>query len=413
MAYNSHGFKRYLILNMISHLGPISRTELIELTDYRPASVTEIIKELLEERLIVESGHASVGHGRKRTMLSLNTGHLCAVGLSFTNEFVNIILSRADGSIVQQLEQPIATDASREDLVGHIIARIQWLLENHNDKRIIGIGISEPLFDPTAYRYGSSLAANYSHFNDWISLSLKPQLEARFAVLVESYSSVTLPAMAEQRFGVAKGMRNFICVELSNGIGSSICCNGMPVAGANGMAGELGHTVIEYGAKTKRLCYCGKPDCVEADTAYPALVSAIMDAMDRGVFTSLAPGKPITVERIREALDNGDRMCMHLVREAAVRIGLVIANAVNLLNPELVVLHGFMLKLGDYFLQHVEQSLRENVLTIAADFQLKTSDAMESLLPLGAVAEIFTAYLRSNDYEWVYQLTNSDTGGKL
>ena len=267
MAYNSHGFKRYLILNMISHLGPISRTELIELTDYRPASVTEIIKELLEERLIVESGHASVGHGRKRTMLSLNTGHLCAVGLSFTNEFVNIILSRADGSIVQQLEQPIATDASREDLVGHIIARIQWLLENHNDKRIIGIGISEPLFDPTAYRYGSSLAANYSHFNDWISLSLKPQLEARFAVLVESYSSVTLPAMAEQRFGVAKGMRNFICVELSNGIGSSICCNGMPVAGANGMAGELGHTVIEYGAKTKRLCYCGKPDCVEADTA--------------------------------------------------------------------------------------------------------------------------------------------------
>ena len=97
MAYNSHGFKRYLILNMISHLGPISRTELIELTDYRPASVTEIIKELLDEKLIVESGQASVGHGRKRTMLEINKGHLCAVGLSFTNEFVNIVLSRVDG----------------------------------------------------------------------------------------------------------------------------------------------------------------------------------------------------------------------------------------------------------------------------------------------------------------------------
>ncbi len=413
MAYNSHGFKRYLILNMISHLGPISRTELIELTDYRPASVTEIIKELLEEKLVIESGHASVGHGRKRTMLSLNTGHLCAVGLSFTNEFVNIVLSRADGSIVEQQTQPIAADASREDLVGHIIDRIEEILKGHTDKRVIGIGISEPLFDPTAYRYGSSLAANYSHFNDWISLSLKPRLEGRFSVMVESYSSVTLPAMAEQRFGVARGVQNFICVELSNGIGSSICCNGMPVAGARGMAGELGHTVIEYGTKAKRLCYCGKPDCVEADTAYPALVSAIMDAMDRGVFTALEPGKPITVESIRKALDSGDRMCMHLVREAAVRIGLVIANAVNLLNPELVVLHGFMLKLGDYFLQHVEQSLRENVLTIAADFQLKTSDAMETLLPLGAVAEIFTAYLHSNDYKWIYQLTNSETGGKL
>ena len=68
VAYNSHIFKRHLILNIISHLGPVSRTELIELTDYRPASVTDIIKELLDEQLIVETGSVSVGHGRKRTM---------------------------------------------------------------------------------------------------------------------------------------------------------------------------------------------------------------------------------------------------------------------------------------------------------------------------------------------------------
>lgn len=413
VAYNSHRFKRYLILNLISHLGPISRTELIELTDYRPASVSDIIKELLEEKLIIESGQTSAGHGRKRTLLSINKGHLSAVGLSFTNESVNIVLSRIDGSIVEQTSLAIHAEKTKEALVIAIIDQIAQLLENYEDKRIVGIGICEPLFDPTAYRYGSSLASNYSHFNDWISLSLKPRLEQKFDLLVESYSSVTLPAMAEQRFGAAKGAQNFICVELSNGIGSSICCNGMSVPGAKGMAGELGHTVIEYDTKNKRLCYCGKPGCVEADTAYPALVGSIMDALERGVFSSLVPGKPITVDAIREALDNGDRMCMHFVREAACRIGLVIANAVNLLNPELVVLHGFMLKLGDYFLQHLEQSLRENVLTIAADFQLKVSSTMEALLPLGAVAEIFSSYLRSNDYKWVYQLTNSDTGGKL
>lgn len=413
VAYNSHGFKRYLILNLISHLGPISRTELIELTDYRPASVSDIIKELLDERLIIESGHASVGHGRKRTMLEINRSHLCAIGLSFTNNFVNIVLSRADGSIVDQTCNPMDEDISKEVLVADIVRQIEMLLRAHQDKLVVGVGISEPLFDPTAYRYGSSLAANYYHFNDWIKLSLKPKLEAQFGLLVESYSSVTLPAMAEQRFGAAKGAQNFICVELSNGIGSSICCNGMPVAGAKGMAGELGHTVIEYGVKSRRLCYCGKPDCVEADTAYPALVCAIMDAVDRGVLSSLTPGKPITVEAIREALDGADRMCMYFVREAANRIGLVIANAVNLLNPELVVLHGFMLKLGDYFLQHLEQSLRENVLTIAADFQLRVSDSMETLLPLGAVAEIFSSYLHSNDYKWVYQLNHPTTGGNL
>jgi hypothetical protein len=72
-----------------------------------------------------------------------------------------------------------------------------------------------------------------------------------------------------------------------------------------------------------------------------------------------------------------------------------------------------MLELGPYFLQCLEQSMKENVLTIASNFDLRISDSMETLLPLGAVAEIFSSYLHSNDYQWVYQLNKSETGGKL
>ena len=412
VAYNSHAFKRYLILNIISHLGPISRTELIELTDYRPASVSDIIKELLDENLIVETGFSSCGYGRKRTMLEINKALLCAVGISFTNESVSYVVSDVDGNILSKDVSEIKGDIAREGLILDVTEQVGSLLQRYSDKRIVGIGISEPLFDPTAYQYGSSLVSNYLHFNDWIHLALKPRLEETFGLLVESYSGVTMPAMAEHRYGAARGVQNFICVELSNGIGSSICCNGMPIAGANGVAGELGHTVIEYGERRK-LCYCGKPGCVEVETAYPALVSAIMSGINQGVFTVLKPGAPITVESIRQALDGGDKMCMHFVKEAALRIGVVIANAVNLLNPELVVLHGFMLELGPYFLQCLEQSLKENVLTIASNFDLRISDSMETLLPLGAVAEIFSSYLHSSDYQWVYQLNKPDSGGKL
>ena len=393
-------------------MGPISRTELIELTDYRPASVSDIIKELLDENLIVETGFSSNGYGRKRTMLEINKQYLCAIGISFTNESVSYLVSDVDGNIISKDVCPIHNVDSKEDMIRNVTQQVARLLERYSDRRIVGIGISEPLFDPTAYRYGSSLVSNYLHFNDWIRLSLKPKLEESFGLLVESYSGVTMPAMAEHRYGAAKGVQNFICVELSNGIGSSICCNGMPIAGANGVAGELGHTVIEYGDRTK-LCYCGKPGCVEVETAYPALVNAIMSGINQGVFSVLKPGAPITVESIREALDGGDKMCMHFVKEAALRIGVVIANAVNLLNPELVVLHGFMLELGPYFLQCLEQALKENVLTIASSFDLRISDSMETLLPLGAVAEIFSSYLHSNNYQWVYQLNKPDSGGKI
>ena len=413
MSYNSYSFKRHLILNVISHLGPISRTELIELTDYRPASVSDIIKELMDEQLVTETGFSSVGHGRKRAMLEINKDHICALGISFSSDSVSYVVSKIDGSILARSTGTIHPELTRDSLVEEIVRQVKALLRQYEDKLMVGIGISEPLFDPTTYQYGGSLTANYVHFNDWIRLDLKPRLEMELGLRVESYSGVTMPAMAEQRFGAAKGVQNFICVELSNGIGSSICCNGMPVSGAKGVAGELGHTVIERGKSKNRLCYCGKPDCVEVDTAYPALVTAIMEALNSGVFSALRPGEPITVASIRKALENGDRMCMHYVKEAAQRLGVVIANAVNLLNPELVVLHGFMLELGTYFLGHLEQALRENVLSIAADFELKISDSMEMLLPLGAVAEVFSSYLHSSDYQWVYQLTNPDLGGSI
>ena len=285
-------------------------------------------------------------------------------------------------------------------------------MDLYRDKEIVGIGIGEPLYDPTSYQPEYSLLTNYLHYNDWVKLGLKPRLEELSGLQVETYSGVVLPTMAERHYGAAKGVDNFICVELSNGFGSSLCINGSPVSGATGRAGELGHTVIDFGSATQKLCFCGKPGCVETMTAYPALAAQLSTAMEQGVFSSLGshmdPEKGITVDAIRKALDEGDRMCLHYVKAIAVRLGVAIANAVNLLNPELVVLYGFMIGLGDCFLQPLEQAIRENAISVASDFDLRVSPTLEQNFPLGAVAEIFSSYLRTDDYKWVYQLQHSD-----
>ena len=258
----------------------------------------------------------------------------------------------------------------------------------------------------------ASFLITVNRINDWVRFSLKPRLESVSGLRVETYSGVILPAMVERYYGTAKGVDNFICVELSNGIGSSLCLNGIPVSGATGRAGELGHTVIDCGSANQNLCFCGKPGCVEMQTAYPALTAQLIDAMDKGVFSTLGshmdPEQGITVEAIRRALDDGDRMCMHYVKSISQKLGIAIANAISLLNPQMVVLYGFMTGLGDYFLQQLEQAIRENTLSVACDFELCTSPYLEENLPLGAVAEIFSSYLRTDDYKWVYQLQLSD-----
>ncbi len=407
MLRDSYSLKRDLILNLISHLGPISRTRLAALADCRPASVSEIIKELLEEKLIVEAGSYSAGHGRRRVMLQMNWAYLCGLGVAFSGDCVILLAAQMDGVVLQQREIPLNRNISREEQIGEISRQVQQMLAAFPDKRMVGVGIGSPLHDPTGYVREQPLLVNYAHYNDWVHMGLKPRLEKETGLPVEIYSGITLPAVAEQRFGAAKGVEDFLCVELSNGIGSSICCNGIPVAGSAGVAGELGHTVVTLGQQ-ESLCYCGKSGCVESGTAYPALAEQIRQALTRGVFSSLKADEELTVSAIGRALDEGDRMCTHYVKGIAQKLGAAIANAVNLLNPELVILYGFMLELGDVFLQALEQSIRENVVPVAADFRIHASVSQQTILPLGAVAQVYSSFLNSKDYRWVYHLRPGD-----
>lgn len=405
MADSRQSSKRDCILNMIHHLGPISRTELIELTDYRPATVSEIIKELMDEGLVVESGHVSSGLGRKRVMLEIHYSRICAISIAITAQSVIYVAAQLNGEILRKLEVSVDPALPKLQLSEQIAGQLQGLLAEFADKEIVGIGICEPFYDPARYRSDDPELHGHAQFNRWIHQDLKQRLDAISGKHTQIFSPVILPVVAEQRYGTARDAQNFICVELSNGIGASICCNGRPVAGAHGVAGELGHTVIDSSSLDAPLCYCGKPGCVERTTAFPALQAQIQSALDRGVFSVLRGCGALTVQQVRRALDAGDRMCRHYVKEAAVRLGAAIANAVNLLNPELVVLYGFMLELGEYFLQNLELSIRENTVLLAGDFRICTTSSMENLLPLGAVAELFTTYLKMDDYKWVYQLS--------
>lgn len=412
MSQDTSNHRRGLILNMINHLGPISRTELISLTDYRPATVGSIVAQLLEEQLCLETGYHSAGHGRKRIMLEINNKRLCAIGISFSSHSVNYIVAQADGNILHKSETRIPADISKRELAKAIKDHVQTLLTLFPQRRIIGVGICNPLYDPLSYEAAGPVLANYVHFNDWIQEDLTPMLEALGQLTVQSFSGVTMPALAEQRFGVAKGMDHFLWIELTNGIGASIFCNGSVYGGANGVAGELGHTVINHNSTNQKLCYCGKPGCVESSTAYPALIGAIRKSLADGVFSVLntyhSNPEDITVQDLRQALEEGDRLCIYHVKNVAQQMGIAIANAVTLLNPQMIVLYGFMLELGDYFLQQLETAIRENVLSLASNFEIRVSGALESIMPLGAVAEIFSDYLKMDDYRWVYQMQKAE-----
>ncbi|MCQ2437340.1 MAG: ROK family transcriptional regulator [Clostridia bacterium] len=410
MSFDYYSQKRFLILNVINHLGPISRTELIELTDYRPASVGAIIKELLDEGLIIESGRSASGHGRKRVLLSINHKRICSIVISVLYHEITFLFTQSDGSILHQMTMALPNGQTPSMIIDKIEDTIKQLLTRFADRIICGIGICEIPYDPTHYRTDSTLLSGYNDYNGWIHTELKPRLEKLTNMTVNIYGSGTLPVLAERRYGMARNEENFFCVQLDNGIGTSICCNGRPVAGADGAAGELGHTVIDL-SSNQQLCYCGKPGCLESGTAWPALAADIQAALTKGVFSSLNSyhdrNESITVDDVRRALDEGDQLCIYYVKNAAVRMGVGIANMINILNPRIVVLSGFMLGLGPFFLDHLEASIRENVVVVARNYEIRVSPSAERILPLGAAAEVYSDFIRMADYRWVYQLQST------
>ena len=404
MLPDSHFQRHRLILNMINHLGPISRTSLIGLTAYRPATVGAIVGELLEKQLILETGSRSSGQGRKRIMLEINKAHICAVGISFSPAHAAFILSQFDGTILSESEISFSPDTPKAQLCEDILQHLQALLEAFQDRFFAGIGICKPLVDPIRYRLrqGSDSDPHAS----WIQELLSPMLTEATGLSVQVFSGVTLPAQAEHRFGTAKDVDDFIWVELSNGIGTSIFSGGHAIGGADGMAGELGHTIVPTG-HPPRLCYCGKPGCVETVAAWPALIGDIQKALREGAISCLQGTKSceeLTVQDIRWALDRNDPVCSYYVRQAGQALGTAIANSVDLFNPRLIVLYGFMLELGEHLIRPLEQAIRENTVFSAQNFTVRISNSSERIMPLGAVANIFSSYMQAEDYRWVYQL---------
>lgn len=403
---NYKDYRRYLVLNLIYSSGSISRTRLADVTGYRPATIGEIIGELLSEQLIVETGPACGGQGRRRTLLEMNGSYICALGIYISGGAVIYAVTTIHGEILQMVETDIPPDCAQAQLIDQIIGNIRRLMAAFSHLKLLGIGICDPGHDPGRLDISNDYAKSFVHFNDWIHHDLRAAIEEAVGLPVETSTNAILISVAEEKFGVANGLSDFICLDLCNGIGMSFYSGGSVVPGATGMAGQIGHTVVRT---SDHICYCGKPGCAECASAFPAIQANILAALRGGVASVLNTyydhSRELTVQDVRRALDQRDKMCRHYVKEAAGVLGAAIANAVNILNPQAVILHGYMLELGDYYVEALQEAVLENTLHLCDGLEFKISPiSLDRLLPLGAAAMIFNSYLNTEEFRWLQRL---------
>ncbi len=230
------------------------------------------------------------------------------------------VFTPANGTAVTELETIMAM--SQELLAGAVPA-------------VVGVSFGGPV------DFASGVVRLSHHVEGWHNFPLQARLEAAFGVSVRVDNDANVAALGEWRFGAGRDADTLLYVTVSTGVGGGWILNGHPWRGYEGMAGEIGHMVVDPDGP---MCLCGKRGCVErlASGPYMAHDYRLQLQAAHGVL----PNGPITGKMVADAAANGEPLARSILQRGAWALGVGIGNAANLMNPHRFVLGGGVTKAG-------------------------------------------------------------------
>lgn len=316
---------RQIVLNYVRERGPISRSEIAHETALQRSTISLIVDELKANGLIDEGSGESTG-GRPPILLSLRTHDAVAIGVDLGTTRTIVATSDLAGRLLEQDEFPTNPDANKT--IQRVIGSVQKLLTKYS-RTIEGIGISLPGFvnPETDELY-------IPHFA-WRDIPIADELRAATGLPVKIDNDANAAALAELWFGrpEIREVRDFIMVLVEEGVGTGVVFDGQVYRGEAGAAGEFGHMIIGKGAPIA--CASGSRECWEAFASERAALARYASSMQN----SNGPPAKDFLEFISLALD-GDKAACAALKETAHYLGVGIANLIQGLAPQAVIVGG-------------------------------------------------------------------------
>ncbi len=225
---------------------------------------------------------------------------------------------------------------------------------------------------------------------DWHEVPLGEALHERLDMPVMVSNDVNIGVVGEHVYGAGKGALHMVGIFVGSGIGGGVVIDGTLHSGWRGAAGEIGHMVVKPHG---RVCGCGREGCVEAYASKTAMEKIIREEQARGRATEVfdimdAKGKEkLTSSVIEAALDAEDPLMEEAMQQAQYYLGLLTANLVNVLDPEVVVYGGGVVeRLGAPFLEPIARTARAHYLQRrgAEDIRIVPAALGDDAGPVGA-----------------------------
>ncbi len=282
------------------------------------------------------------------------------------------IVETSSGKVITRSTLPTQTSLGKEVIIYNIKKSINGLIEYAKKKGIkidsIGLGCPGTVDVKTGRIMG--MIPNLPQLKN---VSIKKELKKEFNYPIYADNDANLMGLAEHKFGAAKGYKNCLFLTIGTGIGGGIILDGRIFRGSKYAGAEFGHTSIKYDG---RKCRCGNIGCVESYAAAPAIGEKTKRLLRKGrksILINWLKGdlKKLSNKLIFEAFKKGDRLATQVVEEVSVYLGTAVASAVNLLNPEVIVIGGGVGEAGSRFVKIVDSQVRQRVNPSAENFKMK------------------------------------------
>jgi glucokinase len=212
----------------------------------------------------------------------------------------------------------------------------------------------------------AGLVRHSTHVPGWEQVPLVDRLQTEFEASAAVDNDGKVAALGEFRYGAGRGCQHLLYVTVSTGIGGGWILDGQLFGGTDGMAGEIGHTLVQPNGLP---CVCGRRGCLEAEASGLGITNRAKAYIDgnqgQAEFLLKMVGgdaEKITAKLVSEAAAGGDRLSQKILADSAERLGLGLSNAMNLINPDRVILGGGVTKSGQRWWQIVRRVARANTL---------------------------------------------------
>jgi predicted NBD/HSP70 family sugar kinase len=364
---------RLRVIDALRERGAVSRADVARQTGLSRSTVSSLVAELQAEGLVVERELAAAPRGpeggRPPVLIALDESAGALVGIDFGHRHARVAVSDLSFTVLAERTAEIDVDTAGRvalDLAAGLVCEL--LDEAGVDRgRVLAAGIGIP--GPLDRRSG--LIQSRGILPSMDGIDTVAEMQDRLDLPVHLDNDANIGALGESTFGAGEGAAVMAYLRLSAGIGAGLVIGGRPFRGAHGVAGEIGHVLVDPQGP---ICRCGNRGCLETFVSGPALCELLRRSHGH-----------LGVPELVSLAIEGDTGCQRVIHDAGRIVGRAVADLCNFINPDLVVVGGELSVAGDLLLEPMREAVRRFAIPAA------TEDVRITAGVLGDRAEVLGA----------------------